>query len=247
MVLVRERGRAMAEAAAVTPDRHERVLGGDPDEVLATIERHGLTPANVNGAGQVVAAGTLPQLDALAADPPARARVIPLQVAGAFHTPHMAPAVDLLGRSARACPPTTRAPRCCRTATARGQRRPRGARPLVGQVSNPVRWDLCMQAFVDIGVTGVIEIPPAGTLTALPSAPTGVETLAVKTPGDLEKPALFCEGHGDPRRPRPHDLAAHRGLGHGHRPHRTVAADPRGLTPETVDRPRRHPPRLRPR
>src|SRR5690606_11640988 len=102
MVFVRERGRAMAAASAVTPTGMSAVLGGDPEEVLAVLERHGLTPANMNGAGQVVAAGTLEQLEALKADPPTRARVIPLAVAGAFHTHHMAPAVDTLAGYARA-------------------------------------------------------------------------------------------------------------------------------------------------
>ncbi len=96
LIFVRERGRAMAAASAVTPTGMSAVLGGDPDEVAGVLDEHGLTPANVNGGGQVVAAGTLEQLAALAADPPAKARVIPLQVAGAFHTTHMAPAVQTL-------------------------------------------------------------------------------------------------------------------------------------------------------
>ncbi|MGZ6764414.1 MAG: ACP S-malonyltransferase, partial [Nocardioides sp.] len=100
MVLVRERGRAMAEAAAATPTGMTAVLGGDRDEVLAALAKHGLTPANDNGPGQVVAAGTMEQLAALAADPPVKARLTPLSVAGAFHTEHMAPAVSHLARLA---------------------------------------------------------------------------------------------------------------------------------------------------
>ena len=100
MVLVRERGRAMAEAAAATPTGMTAVLGGDREEVLAALDAHGLTPANDNGPGQIVAAGTLEQLEALAADPPAKARLIPLSVAGAFHTEHMAPAVGHLAKLA---------------------------------------------------------------------------------------------------------------------------------------------------
>ena len=102
MVLVRERGRAMAAAAANEPTGMTAVLGGDPDEVLAAIEKHGLTAANNNGAGQVVAAGTMDELAAFQADPPAKARLIPLSVAGAFHTKHMAPAVKTLASYARA-------------------------------------------------------------------------------------------------------------------------------------------------
>ena len=100
MVLVRERGKAMAEASAVTPTGMTAVLGGDRDEVLAALDKHGLTPANDNGPGQIVAAGTLEQLAAFAAEPPAKARLIPLSVAGAFHTEHMAPAVGHLAELA---------------------------------------------------------------------------------------------------------------------------------------------------
>ncbi len=198
MVFVRERGRAMAAASAVTPTGMSACVGGDPDEVLATLERQGLTPANVNGAGQVVAAGTLEQLEALSADPPARTRVIPLQVAGAFHTEHMAPAVDVLDRHSRAI--TTRDPRTLLLSNADGTVVHEGAevlRRLVQQVSNPVRWDLCMQTFTELGVTGLIEIPPAGTLTNLAKrAMPGVQTLALKTPDDLDKARAMVEEHG---------------------------------------------------
>ena len=188
MVFVRERGRAMAAASAVTPTGMTAVVGGDPTEVSAALERHGLTAANVNSAGQVVAAGTLEQLAALKADAPAKARLIPLQVAGAFHTDHMAPAVDVLDGYAKAM--TTHDPRTRLLSNADGTVVHEGTevlRRLVQQVSNPVRWDLCMQAMRDLGVTGVIEIPPAGALTGLVKrALPDVEALALKTPDDLE-------------------------------------------------------------
>lgn len=122
LVLVRERGRAMAEAAAVTETGMTAVLGGDTEEVLASIDKHGLTPANVNGAGQVVAAGTLERLARFADEPPAKARLRPLQVAGAFHTEHMEPAVGTLARLAPGAPVADPGRRCCRTATAPSSR-----------------------------------------------------------------------------------------------------------------------------
>ncbi|MGZ4616890.1 MAG: acyltransferase domain-containing protein [Actinomycetes bacterium] len=198
MVLVRERGRAMADAAALKPTGMTAVLGGDPDEVLAAIERHGLTPANNNGAGQVVAAGTLEQLDAFKADPPAKARLIPLSVAGAFHTEHMAPAVDTLRRFARAV--SVHDPRTRLISNRDGAVVHDGHEALeriVTQVRNPVRWDLCMRAMADLGVTGVIEVPPAGTLTGLiKRALPGVETVALKTPDDLEAARDLVARHG---------------------------------------------------
>lgn len=197
VVFVRERGRAMATASAATPTGMAAVLGGDPDDVLATLERHGLTPANVNGAGQTVAAGTIEQLEALKADPPAKARVIPLQVAGAFHTHHMAPAVSVLEELAGTM--QTEAPSVTLLSNADGRAVSDGREALdrlVRQVSNPVRWDLCMETMLELGVSGLIELPPAGTLVGLAKrAMKGVETLALKTPDDLEAAQRMISAH----------------------------------------------------
>jgi [acyl-carrier-protein] S-malonyltransferase len=187
MTFVRERGQGMAAASAVTATGMSAVLGGDPAEVAAALERHGLTAANANGAGQVVAAGTLEQLAALAAEPPAKARVIPLQVAGAFHTHHMAPAVEALTALTEGFP--TQAPSVPLLSNADGAvvaDGPEALTRLVRQVSSPVRWDLCMQTMVSMGVTTLIELTPAGTLVGLAKrAMPGVTTLALKTPDDL--------------------------------------------------------------
>ena len=187
MVLVRERGAGMAAASAQTPTGMSAVLGGDPAEVAAVLERHGLTAANANGAGQTVAAGTLEQLAALSADPPAKARVIPLQVAGAFHTLHMAPAVEALDQLAQGFDVSD--PGVTLLSNRDGVPVTAGAdvlTRLVQQVSNPVRWDLCMQTMVEQGVTTLIELSPAGTLVGLAKrGMPGVTTLAVKTPDDL--------------------------------------------------------------
>ncbi|GLZ14221.1 ACP S-malonyltransferase [Actinomadura sp. NBRC 104425] len=197
LVLVRERGRAMAEAAAVTETGMTAVLGGDPDEVLAAIERHGLTPANVNGAGQIVAAGTVERLAALKDDPPAGARLRPLSVAGAFHTEHMAPAVDTLRRLAPGAPVADPAVALLSNrdgAVVRDGRDYLGR--LVEQVSAPVRWDRCMATMRELGVTAIIELPPAGTLTGIARRELkGVELLALKTPGDLDKARDLIKAH----------------------------------------------------
>ncbi len=197
MVFVRERGRAMAAASAVTKTGMSAVLGGDADAVVAKAQQHGLTPANMNGAGQIVVAGTMEQLAAFAADAPEGARVRPLEVAGAFHTEHMAPAVGLLGGYARAI--STHDPRLRLISNADGQVVHDGRevlRRLVSQVSSPVRWDLCMQTMGDLGVTAVIEIPPAGTLTGLVKrALPGVETLALKTPDQLDDAWALISKH----------------------------------------------------
>ncbi len=197
LVLVAVRGRAMAEASATTPTGMSAVLGGEPEEVLAALGRFGLTPANVNGAGQVVAAGTLDQLAALADQPPAKTRVIPLQVAGAFHTDHMASAVEAMRRQASALAPAD--PRVTVLSNADGQAVSNGADAvsrLVTQVSNPVRWDLCMEAMTRLGVTGLIELAPAGTLVGLAKrAMKGVELVALKTPDDLDAARALIGRH----------------------------------------------------
>jgi [acyl-carrier-protein] S-malonyltransferase len=200
MVLVRERGNAMARAAAVTPTGMTAVLGGDEAEVMAALTQHGLTAANVNADGQIVAAGTLEQLAALAADPPAKARLMPLSVAGAFHTEHMAPAVGVLAKLAPAV--STHDPRTAVISNFDGQVVHDGrevVKRIVKQVARPVRWDLCTATMRDLGVTGVLEMPPAGTLTGiLKRALPGVETFALKTPDQLDEARAFVDKHGAP-------------------------------------------------
>jgi [acyl-carrier-protein] S-malonyltransferase len=199
MVFVRERGRQMAAASAARPTSMLAVIGGDPTEVLASLDSHGLTPANNNGSGQIVAAGTVEQLAALQADPPARARLIQLSVAGAFHTVHMQPAVAHLARLARAV--TTHDPRTRLLSNADGQVVQSGneylAR-LVNQVANPVRWDLCMQTMADLGVTGLLELPPSGTLTGIAKRNLkGVELFNLNTPDQIPAAQEFVAKHGD--------------------------------------------------
>ncbi|MCK6209386.1 ACP S-malonyltransferase [Georgenia sp. EYE_87] len=201
LVLVRERGRAMADAAAARPTGMTAVVGGKPEEVAEALARHGLTAANVNGGGQVVAAGTAEQLEALAADPPARARVIPLQVAGAFHTEHMGPAVDTVRHAAASLAPAD--PRLTLLSNADGAVVTSGAETLerlVTQVANPVRWDLCCEQLLALGVTGVVELCPGGVLTGLARRTLpGVETVAVKGPEDLPAARDLMTRHGGNR------------------------------------------------
>ena len=197
MVFVRERGRAMAEASAATPTSMTAVIGGKPDEVLAAIAAQGLTAANNNGSGQIVAAGTVEQLAALGENPPSRARLIPLSVAGAFHTVHMAPAADRLAVLAGSL--STHDPSTRLLSNADGQVVSGGAdvlARLVGQVASPVRWDLCLQAMADLGVTGLLELPPAGTLTGIAKRNLkGIELFALNTPDQLPEALDFVRRH----------------------------------------------------
>ncbi|MGW4818946.1 ACP S-malonyltransferase [Streptomyces sp. NPDC004227] len=189
LALVRRRGQAMAEAAAITETGMSALLGGDPDVSTAHLGKLGLTPANVNGAGQIVAAGTMEQLAALNEDKPEGVRkVVPLKVAGAFHTHHMAPAVERLAEAAKSLSPAD--PKVTYVSNKDGRAVHSGSEVverLVGQVANPVRWDLCMETFKELGATALIEVCPGGTLTGLARrALPGVKTLALKTPDDLD-------------------------------------------------------------
>ncbi|MFI9587476.1 ACP S-malonyltransferase [Streptomyces sp. NPDC052236] len=196
---VRTRGLAMADAADVSETGMSAVLGGDPEQVLAHLDRLGLTAANVNGAGQIVAAGTAEQLAALAEDRPEKARVIALKVAGAFHTTHMAPAVATLREAAAHL--TVADPTLPYVSNKDGQMVTSGAEVisrLVGQIANPVRWDLCMETFKEQGVTALIEVCPGGTLTGIAKrALPGVRTVALKTPDNLEAARALIAEHAE--------------------------------------------------
>ncbi|KIP53015.1 ACP S-malonyltransferase [Leucobacter komagatae] len=188
MRLVGVRGRAMAEAAAAEQTGMSAVVGGVEDDVLAAITAAGLTPANRNGGGQIVAAGSLAGLAALAENAPRGARVIPLQVAGAFHTTYMAPAVPVLAEAAAATAVTD--PQRRLWSNADGGLVTSGTAfrdSLVSQIAQPVRWDACMESFVSSGITGLIELTPAGALTGIAKRGLkGIPAVAVKTPADLE-------------------------------------------------------------
>ena len=197
MQLISVRADAMAEAAAAAPTGMSAVLGGKEDEVFESIAAAGLTPANVNGSGQVVAAGSQEALTALAGNPPARARVIPLKVAGAFHTDYMAPARDALAAGAEGASPAD--PRVPLLSNRDGARLETGAEALdriIAQVTSPVRWDMCMDSMRSAGVTGILELLPGGTLVGLAKRGLkGVESCAVTSPEDLEAAADFISEH----------------------------------------------------
>ncbi|MBE9926252.1 ACP S-malonyltransferase [Cellulosimicrobium cellulans] len=196
--LVAHRARAMAAAAAATPTGMSAVVGGDPEEVLAAIEAARLWPANVNGGGQVVAAGALDHLTALAENPPAKARVIPLQVAGAFHTPFMQPALEEFEPVAASWDVAD--PRLPLLSNADGEsygtidiegstygKARDVVRRLTAQIAAPVRWDLCQETLAELGVTALLELAPGGVLTGLARRSLkGVEAVAVKSPDDVE-------------------------------------------------------------
>ena len=198
MKIVHARGFEMSKAAAITPAGMSAVLGGDREAVVAAITAAGLVAANENGAGQIVAAGSLDDLEKLAANPPQGARVRALAVAGAFHTSYMHPAVEPL----RALVASTHShdPIATIISNKEGAKVATGREfmdRIVAQIANPVRWDLCMSTLKSMGVTGVIELAPAGTLVGLlKRAEPDIETFALKSPDDLDAAHTFAAKHG---------------------------------------------------
>jgi [acyl-carrier-protein] S-malonyltransferase len=188
VALAATRGAEMAKACAIEPTGMSAVLGGDEAEVLARLEQLDLVPANRNGAGQIVAAGRLTALDKLAEDPPAKARVRPLGVAGAFHTKYMATALD--GYAAAAANIATAEPSATLLSNRDGKPVSSAAEAmsnLVAQLTRPVRWDLCTETLREHNVTAIVEFPPAGALIGIAKRELrGVVTRAVKSPADLD-------------------------------------------------------------
>lgn len=197
VTLAAVRGRAMGEACALSPTSMAAVMSPDTDRVLAALDDRELVGANVNGGGQIVAAGSAQQIADLVADPPAGVRVIALSVAGAFHTAYMAPAQKVFAdRVAEVVPGAPTRPLLSNSDGAVVTDGRTYLDLLVSQITQPVRWDLCLATLRDLGVTGVLELPPAGTLVGLVKRELkGVATMALKTPDDLDAAAAFIAEH----------------------------------------------------
>ena len=196
MKLVCERGRAMASAASADTGM-SAVLGGERDAVLRAIAACNLVAANENGAGQIVAAGLLSGLAQLSENPPEGARVRALAVAGAFHTPFMAPARTQIERFASGV--AAHDPKITLLSNVDGEVVGEGKQVLariIQQIANPVRWDLCMATFAKQAITGVIELAPGGTLSGLfKRAFPEIETFAIKSPADISAAQEFAKKH----------------------------------------------------
>jgi [acyl-carrier-protein] S-malonyltransferase len=190
VALAAVRGAEMAKACAAEPTGMAAVMLGDPDEVVSWLDAHGLVAANRNGAGQIVASGAADAIAAIAAEPLAGTKVRPLKVAGAFHTHYMAPAEAALREHAASITPAD--PARPLLSNSDGAVVTSGAEyleRLVRQVTRPVRWDLTMDGLVSLGVTGTVELPPAGTLTGLVKRQlkgTVTRTIALKAQADLD-------------------------------------------------------------
>ena len=195
--LIKVRGEAMAQAASLLPGGMAAILGGDEAVVLERLREISLFPANFNGGGQIVAAGSAADIASLVAEGPTGSRVIQLQVSGAFHTGSMQSAVDTLSRYATGVSVADPAVRIWSNQA--GQEIFSGQEYLdlvVGQVANPVRWDLTMQSLIEAGASALIELAPAGALTGLAKrSMPGVELLALKSPEQIDAANELIKSH----------------------------------------------------
>lgn len=187
VALVAARARFMATAAAENPSGMAAVLGGEPEAVEAAIAAAGCWVANVNGGGQIVAGGSTEAIAALVADAPAKARVIPLQVAGAFHTPLMASAGEAFASVAAGWDASdARLPLLSNADGALVSDKTDVLARLARQLTSPVRWDLCQATLAELGVTALIELAPGGVLAGLARRTLPeVARVAITSPEDL--------------------------------------------------------------
>ena len=198
MKLVNVRGKAMAEAAASNnATGMSAVLGGDKAEVIRHIEQFDLVPANVNSNGQIVASGLLSNLEKLSENPPASTKVRKLEVAGAFHSQFMKSAESELEKEFAQVEVTdsnssfisNKDGQIIKDSSELKNR-------LITQITSPVRWDLCQAKMIELGVTGMLELAPAGVLTGIAKREMpGVELFAIKSPEDIPGAQAFIDKH----------------------------------------------------
>ena len=196
--LVAERGQAMLAATKVfSKTGMSAILGGSKEEVVSYLSELELIPANINSNGQIIAAGTLENLDRLANTPLKGTRIRPLEVSAAFHTKFMEPAVSQFTEIFKVI--SVKSPRQIVLSNKNGERVSNSTdvtENLIQQVISPVRWDLCQAKMVELGVTGMLELAPGGTLCGIAKKEIpNVETFAIKTPEDIQGANEFIRKH----------------------------------------------------
>ncbi len=191
--LVSERAEAMHDAGLDNPGTMAAVLGLDDDqvEVACRLADSDVWVANFNAPGQIVIAGS-PDGVARAADEAKKLgakKVMPLQVAGAFHTPYMAGARDRLRKAiAESHPRDTDVAVVSNVDALAHNQGDEWASLLSAQLTSPVRWKHCLLTLEAAGVTEYVELGPGGVLTGMTKRSVdAARTISVATPEDLNK------------------------------------------------------------
>ena len=170
LALVRERGMAMAEAAARHPGSMAAILGLD-DEVVETLCRKilGVWPANYNCPGQIVVSGENDAVDECCerAQEEGARRAVKLKVSGAFHSPLVARAADRLRPAIERVRFQEPVAPFMSTVTARVESAQRLAPLLVDQLTAPVRFTQAASELMKEGVRTFVEVGPGNVLSGL--------------------------------------------------------------------------------
>ena len=192
--IVRRRGRYMQEAVPVGHGAMAAVLGSDLQAVEQACEEAAqcevVSPANINGPGQIVIAGTAAavqraseRVKALGAK-----RVVPLAVSAPFHCALMKPAEARLEPELRSL--DTRAPRVPVVANVDAEPKRDAAtviEALVRQVSAPVQWEAVVSRLASDGVTTYVEVGPGTVLGGLvKKIHKDARIMHFGSPGELE-------------------------------------------------------------
>ena len=191
--LVVERAAAMHDAGTESPGTMAAVLGLDDDAVEVACRRadDDVWVANFNAPGQVVIAGSPVGVDkaGVNAKELGAKKVMPLQVAGAFHTPFMTAARDRLRDAiAAASPRDTDTPIVSNVDALAHSAGEEWSALLSAQLSSPVRWKHCLLTMAELGVTSFVELGPGGVLTGMAKRTVeGARTISVATPDELDK------------------------------------------------------------
>jgi [acyl-carrier-protein] S-malonyltransferase len=196
--IVARRGQSMLAATnAFSKTGMSAVLGGNKDEVISYLREFDLIPANINSNGQIIAAGTLENLDRLANTPLTGTRVRPLEVSAAFHTKYMEPAISQFKEIFNEIKINNSSQIILSNKNGEVLSNPvEIIENLINQVISPVRWDLCQAKMVDLGVTGMLELAPGGTLCGIAKKEIpSVETFAIKSPEDIQGANDFIRKH----------------------------------------------------
>ncbi|MGY0020190.1 ACP S-malonyltransferase [Streptomyces sp. cg35] len=207
--LARVRGAVMSQACRATPTGMAAVMpskraGAGDDELVAAVEAMGVTIANFNGSHQFVAAGPANLIAALADAPPTGTRVAPLNVAGAFHTEAMTPAVEAFDRAVNEADFVQPASDLLGNGDgALVANSDELRRRLITQLVSPVRWDLCGHTIARLAPDALhIELAPAGPLTRLLArARPEARAIALAGPDDIDR--VLAEADADLHAPEP--------------------------------------------
>lgn len=173
------------------------ILGETDSSLTNLIDSFDLQIANKNSSQQIVVGGLIENINNLIDSKPNGIRIIKLSVSAAFHTNFMAKSLQLFQNSIENFdfkdPVNSIISNFDGLEITKGKE---AKEKLIGQLTNSVRWDLCQKKFVEMGVTGILELCPGGVLTGISKRENPkIETFAIKNPFDISNANEFIARH----------------------------------------------------